>query len=110
MSFRYAWRMGMFAAKTRPQTTSSASASQNEPTSASSARIPALVSAPRISEGVRFSKSAGIRAAGPAQDLRAGDERRREAGDRVRVRVAVEFQQIRLQRVEGVDADPGRER
>ena len=45
-----------------------------------------------------------------ADDLRARNDRGDEAGDAVRLRVPVELQQIRLQRVERVDADPGRER
>ena len=40
-----------------------------------------------------------------ADDLRAGDDRGRQPGDAVRGRVAVELEQVRLERVEGVDPD-----
>ena len=39
-----------------------------------------------------------------------GDDGRREAGDAVRGRIAVQLQQVRLQRVEREDADARRER
>ena len=67
--------------------------------------------APRISDGrPLLEEGADPRRRVAAEDLRAGDDRGREAGDRVRIRVAVELEQERLQRVEGVDADPGGER
>ncbi len=40
-----------------------------------------------------------------ADDLRAGHDRRRQAGDPVRLRVAPELEQIRLQGVEDIEAD-----
>ena len=45
-------------------------------------------------------------AACPPSDLRPGDDRRREPGDGVRLRVAVELEQVRLERVERVEATP----
>ena len=44
----------------------------------------------------------------PADDLGAGDDRRGQAGDAVGVRVAVQLEQVRLEGVEGVEADAGR--
>ena len=40
-----------------------------------------------------------------AEDLRPGDDRRHQTGDLVRLRVAVELEQVGLKGVEGVDAD-----
>ena len=60
MSFRYAWRMGMSAAKIRPHRTSSTSATQNEPVRPSNPRMSALATAPRMSAVVRFRNSERI--------------------------------------------------
>jgi len=46
----------------------------------------------------------------PAQDLRTGDDRGHQSGDLVGLRVAVELQQVRLQSIEGIDADATAER
>ena len=46
-----------------------------------------------------------MRGRDPTQDLRAGHDRRHQAGDPVGLGVAIELEQVRLQRVEAVDAD-----
>ena len=68
-----------------------------------------LVTAIAISAEVRRWKRRRIHgAATPAQDLGAGHDRGHEAGDLVRLGVAVQLQQVGLQRVERVEARPRR--
>ena len=63
MSFRYACRIGMSAAKIRPQSARSTRASQNAFVKPSSTRITVLAIPPRISAVVRLRKSPRIQGA-----------------------------------------------
>ena len=66
---------------------------------------PTFRTPPRMIASVRRRNSRRTRGhEQPADDLGAGDDRRGEAGDAVRGRVAVQLEQIRLERVERVDA------
>ena len=106
-----AWRSGASSAKIRAHATSSSRANA-EVAGQPDQREQDDVATPATS---RASCGAGT-AGGPAvtdeaaDDLGAGDDRRRQAGDAVRGRIAVQLQEVRLERVERVDPDPDGER
>ena len=107
-----AWRSGASIAKTMHQRRAAARATTKlsvRPTSAS--RTTLSDPAERAAHAVRRLNRRRTREhEQPADDLRAGHDRRRQAGDAVGRAVAVQLEQVRLEGIERVDADARRER
>ena len=105
-----AWRKGPSMAKASAQATMRRTATTRLFVSPTKREAGPRWRSPRIRTSVRRRKDAAPSAREPAHDLGAGDDGRRQAGDAVGGRVAVELEQVRLHGVEGVDADASRER
>src|SRR5918996_1340292 len=104
--FMYVCRIGMLAAKSIDHTTTRPITGQKLSTTPSRPSVTVDSVAVAISAGGRR----GEKPADPwrrhaTEDLRAGHDRRRQPGDQVGPGIAVELEQVRLQRVEPVDAD-----